>query len=484
MLCRRIMWGRVYIYLLAYICGAAAATALIGADLGLSARCARTLFALLAGCSFIATTHFYLALKGLYDAPKRFYAAPKRLSAAPKIFYAAPKIFYAASKRFYAASNWLQPPLHAPGSYTRYGRLFIASALISLSLLGALRSAESLAATTESFAGSAESLAASAESLAAGRAESAGKAQSAANAKSTANAKGAGRTHSGITPMQQRIALYLKSKMGDNSQSAILTAFVTGSKESIGKSTKETFRSSGAAHLLALSGLHVGILFMILNRITALFSLTLAARRLRVLVVVGCTAAFLAITGFIPSLARAIIMAAICSIAKVWGYRIARAETLVITAFLLICYNPQVVASIGFQLSFAAMAGIMLIMPTLSESLKRVMGRWRGRGMASRTISWCAERIAAPLLLTISCQITTLPLCLYYFQSFSNYYLITNLIAIPVVAITLYMLTAALAIDALALIIQSDLLTSLSVFVWESIRYILLLLESTLKEFR
>ena len=464
------MWERVYIYLLAYICGAAAATALIGADLGLSARCARTLFALLAVCSFIATTLFYIALKGLYDAPKRLSAAPKR--------------FYAASKRFYAATNWLQPPLRAPGSYARYGRLFIASALISLSLLGALRSAESLAATTESFAGSAESLAATTESLAAGRAESAGKAQSAANAKSTANAKSAAQRHSGMTPMQQRIALYLKSKMGDNSQSAILTAFVTGSKESIGKSTKETFRSSGAAHLLALSGLHVGILFMILNRITALFSLTLAARRMRVLVVVGCTAAFLTITGFIPSLARAIIMAAICSIAKVWGYRIARAETLVITAFLLICYNPQVVASIGFQLSFAAMAGIMLIMPTLSESLKRVMGRWRGRGMASRTISWCAERIAAPLLLTISCQITTLPLCLYYFQSFSNYYLITNLIAIPVVAITLYMLTAALAIDALALFIQSDLLTSLSVFVWESIRYILLLLESTLKEFR
>ena len=424
------MWERVYIYLLAYICGAAAATALIGADIGLSARCARTLFASLAVCSFIATTHFYLALKRLYDAPKRLSAAPKRLSAAPK--------------RFYAASNWLQPPLHAPGSYARYGRLFIASALITLSLLGALRSAESLAA----------------------------------------NAESAGQRHSGMTPMQQRIALYLKSKMGNNSQSAILTAFVTGSKESIGKSTKETFRSSGAAHLLALSGLHVGILFMILNRITALFSLTLAARRMRVLVVVGCTAAFLAITGFIPSLARAIIMAAICSIAKVWGYRIARAETLVITAFLLICYNPQVVASIGFQLSFAAMAGIMLIMPTLSESLKRVMERWRGRGMASRTISWCAERIAAPLLLTISCQITTLPLCLYYFQSFSNYYLITNLIAIPVVAITLYMLTAALAIDALALFIQSDLLTSLSVFVWESIRYILLLLESTLKEFR
>lgn len=444
------MWGRVYIYLLAYICGAAAATALIGADLGLSARCARTLFASLAVCSFIATTHFYLALKGLYDAPKRFYAAPKR---------------------FYAASNWLQPPLRAPGSYARYSRLFIASALISLSLLGALRSAESLASSAESLDGSAES-------LAAGRAESARKAQSAANAK------GAGHTHSGMTPMQQRIALYLKSKMGDNSQSAILTAFVTGSKESIGKSTKETFRSSGAAHLLALSGLHVGILFMILNRITALFSLTLAARRMRVLVVVGCTAAFLTITGFIPSLARAIIMAAICSIAKVWGYRIARAETLVITAFLLICYNPQVVASIGFQLSFAAMAGIMLIMPTLSESLKRVMERWRRRGTSSRIICWCAERIAAPLLLTISCQITTLPLCLYYFQSFSNYYLITNLIAIPVVAITLYMLTAALAIDALALIIQSDLLTSLSVFVWESIRYILLLLESTLKEFR
>ena len=458
------MWERVYIYLLAYICGAAAATALIGADMGLSARCARTLFALLAVCSFIATTLFYIALKGLYDAPKRFYAAPKR--------------FFAASKRFYAATNWLQPPLRAPGSYARYSRLFIASALISLSLLGALRSAESLASSAESFAVSAESLAATAESLAAGRAESARKAQS------TANAKSAGRTHSGMTPMQQRIALYLKSKMGDNSQSAILTAFVTGSKESIGKSTKETFRSSGAAHLLALSGLHVGILFMILNRITALFSITLAARRMRVLVVVGCTAAFLAITGFIPSLARAIIMAAICSIAKVWGYRIARAETLVITAFLLICYNPQVVASIGFQLSFAAMAGIMLIMPTLSESLKRVMERRRGRGMASRTTCWCAERIAAPLLLTISCQITTLPLCLYYFQSFSNYYLITNLIAIPVVAITLYMLTAALAIDALALFIQSDLLTSLSVFVWESIRYILLLLESTLKEFR
>ena len=88
------MWERVYIYLLAYICGAAAATALIGADMGLSARCARTLFALLAGCSFIATTLFYLALKGLYDATKRLSAAATILSASPKIFYAAPTKFH------------------------------------------------------------------------------------------------------------------------------------------------------------------------------------------------------------------------------------------------------------------------------------------------------------------------------------------------------------------------------------------------------
>ena len=289
--------------------------------------------------------------------------------------------------------------------------------------------------------------------------------------------RGGGGTRSTPNAAQARIGGYIRSHLGDNGQSAILTAFVTGRKEGIGRETKRTFNKSGAAHLLALSGLHVGILFLILNRISSILSISLGARKIRLFIVGGCTCAFLAVTGFIPSLARAIIMASVCSAARLWGYKISRFGALVMTAFLLVCYNPSTLLSIGFQLSFAAMAGIILILPIMTDNMRRLNLKARiGRGAAL-----LAEKVSGILFVTVSCQITTLPICLFYFGEFSDYYLITNLAAIPLVTLSLYIFAFAAIFEPISPLLPETLSDLLTTFLWSSIKNILQLLESMLE---
>ena len=204
----------------------------------------------------------------------------------------------------------------------------------------------------------------------------------------------------------------------DSSTNGLISALITGDRTGISKEVSTAFRSSGASHILALSGLHLGIIYSILISTSAILGNSLGAKRARsVLIITSCGIYTLA-TGAGASISRAFLFILLSEIAKNTGRHRSTGAILFVSAFLQLTISPGSVHDIGFQLSYAAMAGIAFIYPWLknlwTDGEKGVL-RW----------IWNSAAIS------IACQITTGPLAYFYFGTFPEYFLLTNLIALP-----------------------------------------------------
>ena len=203
----------------------------------------------------------------------------------------------------------------------------------------------------------------------------------------------------------------------DSSTNAVIKALLTGNRSDIPSEVASAFRDSGASHILALSGLHLGIIYGIFSRILSCFGNSVEIRHARsVLIMLACGLYTLA-TGAGPSITRAYIFIVLKETAEMTG-RDVSLKTILATALMLhLAFNPSAAASIGFQLSYAAMLGIAFIFPYL-RNIWRNEWKW---------LKWIWESAA----LSISCQLTTGPLAYYYFGTFPQYFLMTNLLALP-----------------------------------------------------
>lgn len=199
----------------------------------------------------------------------------------------------------------------------------------------------------------------------------------------------------------------------------LLKAFLTGDRSGLSPATTALFRQSGASHLLALSGLHIGILYLLLGKLTWVLGRSPGARRLRAGLVVGAAGAFTLMTGASPSIVRAFLFIVLNELLQLSGRPRKPVRVLCLALFLQLALTPEAIRSVGFQLSYLAMAGIFLLYPSLES--------WypdSGRPDPLRSL-W---KTAA---LSISCQVFTAPLVWLRFHSFPVHFLITNLLAIP-----------------------------------------------------
>ena len=208
----------------------------------------------------------------------------------------------------------------------------------------------------------------------------------------------------------------------------LLKALLTGDRSGLSRDTVRIFRESGAAHLLALSGLHVGILYLILSKLLWPIGNSLAARRFRYGAILGAAGFFTLMTGASPSIVRAFLFIALNETALLTGRP--RSPLRVLSSALLVqlVLSPQSIASTGFQLSYLAMAGIFLLYPRLEA--------WYPEGLRFDPL----RKVWQAAALSISCQAFTAPLVWLRFHTFPAYFLITNLMAMPLT--TLLMATA------------------------------------------
>lgn len=209
--------------------------------------------------------------------------------------------------------------------------------------------------------------------------------------------------------------LYLKNLLTQNLEGkelSIALALILGDKSLLDMETRNSFTNTGAMHVLAVSGLHIGIIMHILLAFFKLFSRWISRKHALISVLVLMWI-YAVITGLSPSVLRAVFMFSVLVIAKNSGLSFSSINVLFFTGFVLILLDPYILYDIGFQLSFLAMLGIYLfykpidrLIFTNNKILKKV---WQGTAIG------------------FAAQIMTTPLSLYYFHQFPNYFVLTNI---------------------------------------------------------
>ncbi|HET7508341.1 MAG TPA: ComEC/Rec2 family competence protein, partial [Solirubrobacterales bacterium] len=216
-------------------------------------------------------------------------------------------------------------------------------------------------------------------------------------------------------------------------EAELARGFVLGEDERIDEATKEDFRRSGLSHLLAVSGENVTLLALLAMPVLGLLGIPL---RERLFWVLGLIAVYVPVAGAGPSIQRAGVMGAIGVLAVLGGRRASRLYALASAAVVTLAIDSSVANDIGWQLSFAAVLGILLLATPLRRAIVARLGKgpWR-------------RALAEGLAVTVAATLATAPLIAFHFETLSTTTLVANVLAMPAVAPAMWlgMCSAALA---------------------------------------
>lgn len=215
----------------------------------------------------------------------------------------------------------------------------------------------------------------------------------------------------------------LKRLIPSPQEYGIVAGLVLGIKDGLDNSIKAAYSSAGAMHILAVSGAHVLIVFQILVFGLGNLRKTKHGNLIFTGIVLTLLWFYAFVTGLSPSVLRAVLMFSIVVIGQAAKRQKSTYNTLALSAFILLCYNPLFIMDVGFQLSYAAVLGLVYLQPKLTKAFdfdnKQVNYIW---GIIS---------------MSIAAQLATFPISLFYFCQFPTYFLLSNLIVVPLSSLIL-----------------------------------------------
>ena len=206
---------------------------------------------------------------------------------------------------------------------------------------------------------------------------------------------------------------------------AVATALVLGYDDNLSYELSAKFSHAGAMHVLCVSGLHVGIIFLIISSLLKPLKRFRYGKFLNLLLVVLVIWFFAMITGLSSSVMRAATMFSFVALGNILKRKNNIYNTLALSAFLLLILNPNLIFALGFQLSYTAVIGIVAIQPHLYSY-------WKSK-------YWILDKAWAIVTVSIAAQIATLPISLLHFHQFPNYFILSNLIVIPAATAIVYL---------------------------------------------
>ena len=214
---------------------------------------------------------------------------------------------------------------------------------------------------------------------------------------------------------------------------ALLSALTVGEKRDFPRELKENYATAGASHVLALSGLHLGIFYLLLVTLLPLRGgsrlLVVSREALIVLLLWG----FAAIAGFTPSVVRSATLFTLMSVARCLQQDSSPVSSLSFAAIVMLLFSPHVLFDVSFQLSFAAVLSILLLVPHMQRLLK-VDERGRLYGYVANLI-----------ILSVAAQVGTLSFVWYHFGEMPVYSLLTNILVVPLAFVVLSLALLLLA---------------------------------------
>lgn len=211
----------------------------------------------------------------------------------------------------------------------------------------------------------------------------------------------------------------LKNSSLDSTSYAICAALITGYDDEIGRSVMDAFSHSGTLHVLSVSGLHTGLIYLGLNFFFNLFDPKRRYKLTRLLFITLSLWFFALLTGFSAPVLRAVIMFNLLGFGKIYfraRYK-HQLNILLVSAFILLIYNPFLISDIGFLLSYFALFGLLYFQPRFSEL-------WQPENKF-------VESLWQSLTASFAATLSTLPITLFYFKQFPIWFFICNLVVVP-----------------------------------------------------
>lgn len=209
----------------------------------------------------------------------------------------------------------------------------------------------------------------------------------------------------------------LKNNGIDGDEYTVASAILLGYDDELPQYLRKGYVASGAMHILSVSGLHVGIIYLIFNFLFGLFMVGKSFDKIRLLLLLILVWFYAFLTGLSPSVLRSAIMISFILVGKMLQRKGNLINSLAASAFVLILADPANLMNVGFQLSYSAVLGIALFQEPISKMMY----------FKNRFLSWTWDSIS----ITLAAQLMTLPLILYYFHQFPLYFIPANLILIP-----------------------------------------------------
>jgi len=205
---------------------------------------------------------------------------------------------------------------------------------------------------------------------------------------------------------------------------AVGSALILGCTDHLDADIMKEYSGSGAMHILSVSGLHVGVIYLVMNYLLYFMNKPRRVRLVKELILFALIWFYALLTGLSPAVLRATAMLSFVIVGNALNRNANIYNSLAASAFFLLLINPRLITDAGFQLSYLAVAGIVLIQ-------RNIYNLWLPQNRL-------LDQIWKLVAISIAAQLTTFPLSLFYFHQFPNYFLITNLIAIPLSSLVIY----------------------------------------------
>jgi competence protein ComEC len=216
----------------------------------------------------------------------------------------------------------------------------------------------------------------------------------------------------------------LKSNGITGREYSVASALILGYRSGLDNETRQIYAGSGAMHILAVSGLHVGILYLLLAWMLGFLKNIKYYSALRPVIIILIIWFYALLTGLSPSVTRSATMFSFIAVARLLEKPTSIFNTLSSAALVQLIINPFSLFMVGFQLSYLAVAGIAAFQPAIYSLL--------------RSGNPVTDRLWALISLSFSAQVLIFPLIMYYFNHFPSYFLLTNIFAVPLAMLILY----------------------------------------------
>ncbi len=213
----------------------------------------------------------------------------------------------------------------------------------------------------------------------------------------------------------------------------IAEALLIGYTNDLDKDLVQAYSNTGVVHIIAISGMHLGLIYVLLVWLFAKIPLINRSKLLQVILILSCLWLFSILTGAAASVLRSAVMFTFITVGKNFTKQASIYNSLAASAFVLLCYNPYYLWDVGFQLSYLAVVGIVIFQRPIYNCLY-IKNKW-------------LDNVWKLIAVSSAAQLLTFPVCIYYFHQFPNLFLITNIIAVPLSGFILYAEIALVALS-------------------------------------